>query len=167
MRNTNPNLRRHCLLLAVAAQFLFAFALQSADTKAKAAKAPVKFGDEYVGSATCQACHEDIYNNFLKSPHKASETDKTSAWKEPWLRIVPRSGSQTCGFGFGRRYQEPRETGCPANRPYLSRMPSESDDSFRPDSEQPYEGFCFLRCMPHGACERARRPGCKIPRAGK
>jgi DmsE family decaheme c-type cytochrome len=31
---------------------------------------------EYVGSETCQACHEDIFNAFKKSPHEVVETDK-------------------------------------------------------------------------------------------
>lgn len=31
---------------------------------------------EYVGTATCQGCHEDIYNAFQKNPHEVVETDK-------------------------------------------------------------------------------------------
>ena len=31
---------------------------------------------EYVGSATCQTCHEDIFNAFQKNPHQVVETDK-------------------------------------------------------------------------------------------
>lgn len=30
----------------------------------------------YVGSDTCQACHEDIFNAFRKNPHHLVETDK-------------------------------------------------------------------------------------------
>jgi DmsE family decaheme c-type cytochrome len=30
----------------------------------------------YVGSETCQACHEDIFNAFQKNPHHLVETDK-------------------------------------------------------------------------------------------
>jgi len=30
----------------------------------------------YVGSDTCQACHEDIFNAFQKDPHKAVDSDK-------------------------------------------------------------------------------------------
>lgn len=30
----------------------------------------------YIGSQACQACHEDIYNAFQKSPHHAVEGDK-------------------------------------------------------------------------------------------
>jgi DmsE family decaheme c-type cytochrome len=75
MLSTRVNLRRNCLL-AVVAQFLFVVGLQAAGTK-KAAKAPPKFGDEYAGSETCQACHEDIFNGIMKSPHKAVETGAT------------------------------------------------------------------------------------------
>jgi DmsE family decaheme c-type cytochrome len=35
----------------------------------------------YVGSETCQACHEDIYNAFQKNPHHAVETDAKRGWK--------------------------------------------------------------------------------------
>jgi DmsE family decaheme c-type cytochrome len=31
---------------------------------------------EYVGSDTCQACHEDIFNAFQKNPHHQVEADK-------------------------------------------------------------------------------------------
>lgn len=47
-----------------------------------AAKTPPKRGPEYTGSETCQACHEDIYNNFEKSPHKIVETDKKQPWNQ-------------------------------------------------------------------------------------
>jgi len=35
---------------------------------------------EYAGSQLCQACHEDIYNALLKSPHRLVETDKKRGW---------------------------------------------------------------------------------------
>ena len=41
---------------------------QSAPQAAKAA--------EFVGSTTCQGCHEDIFNAFQKNPHQAVETDE-------------------------------------------------------------------------------------------
>ena len=31
---------------------------------------------EFVGSTTCQMCHEDIFNGFQKNPHQVVETDK-------------------------------------------------------------------------------------------
>jgi DmsE family decaheme c-type cytochrome len=31
---------------------------------------------EFVGSTTCQMCHEDIFNAFQKNPHQTVETDK-------------------------------------------------------------------------------------------
>ncbi len=31
---------------------------------------------EFVGSTTCQMCHEDIFNGFQKNPHQTVETDK-------------------------------------------------------------------------------------------
>lgn len=35
----------------------------------------------YVGSQACQACHEDIYNGFQKSPHFVVEGDKKRGWQ--------------------------------------------------------------------------------------
>jgi DmsE family decaheme c-type cytochrome len=40
------------------------------------AKAP-----EYVGSETCQACHEDLYNGIAKSPHHTVDISKRAEWK--------------------------------------------------------------------------------------
>jgi DmsE family decaheme c-type cytochrome len=34
----------------------------------------------YVGSQTCQTCHEDIYNAFQKSPHHVVDSDKKRGW---------------------------------------------------------------------------------------
>ena len=36
---------------------------------------------QYVGSQTCQPCHEDIYNTLLKSPHALAETAKKRSWE--------------------------------------------------------------------------------------
>ena len=35
---------------------------------------------EFVGSTTCQMCHEDIFNAFQKNPHQVVETDKKRGW---------------------------------------------------------------------------------------
>jgi len=57
----------------------------SSDSQAKPAD-PAKAAEpdnkpaEKVGSATCQACHEDIFNAFQKSPHQTVETDKKRGW---------------------------------------------------------------------------------------
>jgi predicted CXXCH cytochrome family protein len=34
----------------------------------------------YVGSQTCNGCHEDIYNGIAKSPHHLVDTDKKRGW---------------------------------------------------------------------------------------
>ena len=54
----------------------------SDQTKAEPAK-PAEADNkpaERVGSETCQGCHEDIYNNFQKSPHQTVEGDKKRGW---------------------------------------------------------------------------------------
>ena len=38
-------------------------------------------GAEYVGSETCQACHEDIHAAFQKDPHAVVDTDKKRGWE--------------------------------------------------------------------------------------
>src|ERR1035441_1993351 len=43
---------------------------------APAPSAPDNKPAQYVGSDTCQACHEDIFNAFQKNPHHAVEADK-------------------------------------------------------------------------------------------
>ena len=43
---------------------------------APASPANEKKPAEYVGSTTCQTCHEDTFNAFQKNPHVAVETDK-------------------------------------------------------------------------------------------
>jgi len=36
---------------------------------------------EYVGSDTCQGCHEDIFNAFQKNPHHEVESEKKRGWQ--------------------------------------------------------------------------------------
>jgi len=36
----------------------------------------------YVGSETCKACHEEVFNNLQKTPHFAIETGARRGWKE-------------------------------------------------------------------------------------
>jgi len=47
------------------------------------------FADQagYVGSETCKACHEEIYNTFQKTPHAAIEKGSGPSWlKESWAQ---------------------------------------------------------------------------------
>ena len=49
--------------------------------KEQEAKAPAKA--EYMTSATCQGCHEEIYNNFFKkNAHRVLETGRKKGWEE-------------------------------------------------------------------------------------
>jgi DmsE family decaheme c-type cytochrome len=40
------------------------------------AQAPASAASPFAGSAACGACHEDIFNAFMKSPHALVDTDK-------------------------------------------------------------------------------------------
>ncbi len=57
-------------------------AIGSAQEKAAAPAAPPPENKpaEFVGSTTCQVCHEDIFNAFQKNPHQIVETDKKRGW---------------------------------------------------------------------------------------
>ena len=50
------------------------------DAPAQTTSVPSKSA-EYVGSSTCQACHEDLFNAFQKNPHQAVEIDKKRGWE--------------------------------------------------------------------------------------
>src|SRR6266567_8691963 len=56
----------------------------SAQDKPGAPATPAPAADnkpvEFVGSTTCQMCHEDIFNAFQKNPHQVVETDKRRGW---------------------------------------------------------------------------------------
>src|SRR5271166_1748133 len=62
----------------VAAAVLLSAASGSAQEKANAPVPPKEAPKpaEFVGSETCQSCHEDIFNAFQKNPHHEVETDK-------------------------------------------------------------------------------------------
>src|SRR5579863_6351247 len=50
---------------------------------AEASKAPEAAKPaEYVGSETCKACHEEIFNNLQKTPHFAIETGARRGWTQ-------------------------------------------------------------------------------------
>ena len=65
---------RLALLAAAAAASAAGWAAQD-KTAAPAPPADNK-PPEFVGSTTCQGCHEDIFNAFQKNPHHQVETDK-------------------------------------------------------------------------------------------
>jgi DmsE family decaheme c-type cytochrome len=66
---------------AAAVLAIFQLAAQAPVAPKEAAKpeAP-KAAATYVGSETCQGCHEEMFGNFAKNPHHALETDKKRAW---------------------------------------------------------------------------------------
>ena len=66
------------LAVLVVAATIFSAIPGGAQEKASAPAppAPENKPAEFVGSTTCQACHEDIFNGFQKNPHEVVETDK-------------------------------------------------------------------------------------------
>jgi DmsE family decaheme c-type cytochrome len=49
---------------------------------------------DFAGSTTCQACHEDIYNAFQKSPHQSVETDTKRGFKDNACESCHGKGSK-------------------------------------------------------------------------
>src|SRR4051812_36579160 len=74
------------LAVLAAATLLSAWAQTPPATPAPAAQeakpAPDNKPAEFVGSTTCQGCHEDIFNAFQKNPHQVVETDKKRGFAE-------------------------------------------------------------------------------------
>ena len=70
-------------LAVVAAMFFLAGggAGQTPPPESPAAPAANPAPVTYVGSETCQVCHEDIYKAFQKNPHIAVEKDKKRGWE--------------------------------------------------------------------------------------
>ena len=69
--------------LALFAGTLLLFSSSGANAQEKPAPPAAAVPDkpaEYVGSQTCQMCHEDIFNAFQKNPHEVVETDKKRGW---------------------------------------------------------------------------------------
>jgi DmsE family decaheme c-type cytochrome len=76
-------------VLVVATTVTLAWGAQDkpgAPAQPAAAAAETKAADtkpaEFVGSTTCQGCHEDVFNAFQKSPHQVVETDKKRGFKD-------------------------------------------------------------------------------------
>src|SRR6516162_1369307 len=75
--------RRATALLPVLATALLLIVKVSAQEAKPAATQPPDTSNQpatYVGSQTCQPCHEDIYNAFQKSPHSVVEGEKKRGW---------------------------------------------------------------------------------------
>ena len=82
--------RRAAALLPILAASLWLIGKGTAQEapKPEAAKAeeakPAETANQpatYVGSTVCQACHEDIFNGFQKSPHFVVEGEKKRGWE--------------------------------------------------------------------------------------
>jgi len=72
-RNTRNGLSKwHCALLPL---WLILAGIPLSAQEAKA-PTPAPAASPFAGSAACSACHEDIFNAFMKSPHALVDTDK-------------------------------------------------------------------------------------------
>src|SRR3954453_259044 len=77
------------------ATMLWAIAGSAQDKpRAPPVPAPDNKPAEFVGSTTCQACHEDIFNGFQKNPHQVVETDKKRGWDTKACESCHGAGSK-------------------------------------------------------------------------
>lgn len=70
-----------------------------AQSPAPAAPAAPAAPSGYVGSETCQPCHEDIYNAFQKNPHKLVDTQKRRGWEGKACESCHGPGAKHAGSG--------------------------------------------------------------------
>ena len=66
---------------AVLCSGLLGFAQESKQKAAAGAKPAAKTKAEYIGSETCQGCHEDVGKAFRNNPHQLLEKDKQRGWE--------------------------------------------------------------------------------------
>ena len=62
---------------------------------------------DFIGSETCQACHEDIYNSFLKSPHHIVEITPKRGFKGRGCEACHGMGSLHAGSGDATLIRNP------------------------------------------------------------
>ena len=60
---------------------LLGLAQESKQKAAPGAKPAAKPKADYIGSETCQGCHEEVAKAFLKNPHQLLEKDKQRGWE--------------------------------------------------------------------------------------
>jgi DmsE family decaheme c-type cytochrome len=75
--------------------------------EAAAAPAAAPEKAEYVGSDTCQACHEDIFNAFVKSPHHTVEINEKRGFKGKGCESCHGMGSLHAGSGDASLIRNP------------------------------------------------------------
>jgi len=76
-----PQTGCHRALVVTAAILLSAGLLVGQESKPAPPAEPSKTPATYVGSQTCQMCHEDIHKAFQKNAHNALETNKRRGWE--------------------------------------------------------------------------------------
>lgn len=100
----------HLPKLAVAALILTVNAWGAAQEKAASPAAPPPADNkpaEYVGSTTCQTCHEDIFNAFQKNPHQSVETSKKRGWETKACESCHGPGSRHAESATATDIQNP------------------------------------------------------------
>jgi DmsE family decaheme c-type cytochrome len=96
MANNPPaRLLREARWATTLAALLLSATLGGAQDKPSApAPTPAPVKAEFVGSDTCQGCHEDLFNSFKKNPHHQVETDKKRGFETKACEACHGPGSK-------------------------------------------------------------------------
>jgi DmsE family decaheme c-type cytochrome len=95
--NTSRRQTASTMLLAATLAVIGLNSARGAQEKEGAPAKPAavdKSAADYVTSATCQGCHEDIFNAFQKNPHQIVETDKKRGFAEKACESCHGPGSK-------------------------------------------------------------------------
>src|ERR1700752_3054575 len=107
--------RHHHSTLFLRALLLIVVSFTGASTKKGWDAAPASAQDtpatadkpDFVGSETCQACHEDIYNTFVKSPHHRVEITPKLGYPGRGCEACHGMGSLHAGSGDATLIRNP------------------------------------------------------------
>ena len=114
---------------------------------------------EFVGSTTCQMCHEDIFNAFQKNPHQVVETDKKRGWDTKACESCHGPGSKHAESVSAADIKQPAKLKPSETESHLPHLPSKPGHPRRPSEQQSCQEPGELHGLPCHPQEWTARPG--------